>query len=121
MKTTKTKWDEWELIAIKYLQRNLYKIVDTNFRFSRFWEIDIVCENNSVTHFIEVKYRNNDKFWTPEEAITKWKLKKLKKTIEYYILKNRLSSEKIQFDVITITKWEKSYQLKHYKNLGIES
>ncbi|MDR1987318.1 MAG: hypothetical protein LBQ24_00670 [Candidatus Peribacteria bacterium] len=49
--------------------------------------------------------------------MTKRKLQKLRKTIDYYVLKNFLNPEKIQFDVIAITKQEKSYQVKHYKNL----
>lgn len=119
MQSTKSKGDFWELIAIKYLQKKWYKIKDVNFKFSRFWEIDIICEQNGITIFIEVKYRINKTFWEPEESIIKSKLFKLKKTINYYVLKNNLDFEKIQFDVITILKWEKSYKVKHYKNIEI--
>ncbi len=119
MQTSKKIWDIWELIAIKYLQKNSYQIKDTNFKFGRFWEIDIVSEKDGITQFIEVKYRSSSKYGEPEEAIIKSKLRKLKKTIEYYVVKNNLDFEKISFDVITILKWEKSYKLKHYKNLEI--
>ncbi len=119
MQTTKQKWDKWELLAINYLQKNWYKIIETNFKFSRFWEIDIISEKDSKTYFIEVKYRENLAFWIPEEAITKPKLKKIKKSIEFYAVKNHLNFENLQFDVITILKQEKSYKLKHYKNLEI--
>ena len=119
MLSTKNKWDAWELIAIKYLQKYNYIIKDTNFKFGRFWEVDIVAFLDWVTVFIEVKYRNNKHYWEVEESITKQKLFKFKKTIEYYTVKNHLSFEKIRFDVITILKWEKSYKLKHYKNLEI--
>ena len=119
MNSTKNIWDRGELIAIKYLQKHWYKIKDTNFKFWRFWEVDIICESNWLTCFIEVKYRNNTRYWIPEESITKPKLFKFRKTIEYYSLKNNLNFEKIRFDVITILKWEISYKLKHYKNLEI--
>jgi putative endonuclease len=119
MDSTKSKWDYGEIIAIKYLQKKWYKIKDTNFKFWRFWEIDIICEFNWFFCFIEVKYRINTNYWIPEESITKKKLYKFRKTIEYYIVKNNLDFEKIRFDVITILKWEKSYRLKHYKNLEI--
>jgi putative endonuclease len=119
MESTKHRWDTWELIAIKYLQKNGYTILDTNFKFGRFWEVDIICEKNGIVYFMEVKYRTNDKFWTWEEAITKSKLHKLKWTISSYILKNNLNQEKVQFDIIIITKWKSSYQVKHYKNLEI--
>lgn len=119
MQSTKQTWDQWELIAIKYLQRNNYVIKDTNFKFGRFWEIDVIANIDWLTCFIEVKYRNNENFWLPEESITKNKLFKFKKTIEYYVVKNRLDFEKIRFDVITILKWEVSYKVKHYKNIEI--
>lgn len=117
--STKQTWDNWELIAIRYLQKNNYKILDTNFKFGRFWEVDIIAFKEWITVFLEVKYRNNIKFWTPEESITKSKLYKFRKTIEYYVVKNHFSFEKIRFDVITILKQEKSYKLTHYKNLEI--
>lgn len=119
MQSTKEIWDIWEVIAIKYLQKKWYQIKDSNFKFWRFWEIDIICEYNWITSFIEVKYRNNISFWIPEESITKSKLFKFKKTIEYYVVKNRLDFEKIQFDVITILKWKVSYKVTHYKNIEI--
>lgn len=119
MTSTKKKGDKWELIAIKYLQKKWYKLKDTNFKFGRFWEIDLIAEKHWFTCFFEVKYRNNTYFWMPEEAITKQKLYKFKKTIEYYVVKNNLDFEKLRFDVITILKLEKVYRIKHYKNIEI--
>ena len=116
---TKQTWDKWEIIAIKYLQKNKYKILDTNFKFWRFWEIDIITEKDGYVVFVEVKYRASIKYWLPEEAIIPNKLRKCRKTVEYYVVKNRLDFEKIRFDVITILKWESSYKVKHYKNIKI--
>lgn len=117
--STKQIWDKWEVIAIKYLQKNNYKILDTNFKFWRFWEIDIIAKLNNLVVFIEVKYRNNVNYGIPEESIIANKLKKCKKTVEYYVVKNRLDFENIRFDVITILKEEKSFKVKHYKNIEI--
>ena len=119
MQTTKQKGDNWELIAIKYLKSKWFEICDTNFKFWRFWEIDIIAEKEGFFYFFEVKYRENTKFWTPEDSITKQKLKKFKKTIEFYVLQNKLDFEKIFFEVITILKQKNGYKLTHYKNLEI--
>ncbi len=115
----KKLWDNWEIIALEYLKRNWFKIVDTNFKFGRFWEIDIVWSKDDLVIFFEVKYRSNNFFWSGEESITKSKLFKLSKTIDYYVLKHKLNFEKIRFDVITIQKQEKSYKLTHYKNQSL--
>lgn len=119
MNTTKQTWDTGEVIAIKYLQKNWYSILDTNFKFWRFWEIDLIVKKEDLVVFIEVKYRNNTSYWIPEESITPNKLRKCRKTVEYYVVKKKLDFEKIRFDVITILKGEKSYSVKHYKNVQI--
>jgi putative endonuclease len=119
MQSTKNIGDQWEIIAIKYLQKKWYQILDTNYKFWRFWEVDIIAKINNLIVFIEVKYRNTVKYWIPEESIIKNKLRKCKKTIEFYIVKNQYDFENIRFDVITILKWKTSYNLKHYKNIEI--
>jgi len=116
--TTKDIWDEWERIALDYLKRHWYTFVAKNFRFSIFWEVDIICEKNDETVFVEVKYRYNDKFWAPEDYITSSKKWKLLKTIQYYISKNNISDESIRFDIICINK--KLWKLIHYKRQSLE-
>ncbi len=117
--STKKTGDEGELIAIKYLQSHEYHIVATNYKFWRAWEIDVIAEKGWITIFIEVKYRRSDKFWTPEESITKSKLHKFKKTIYFYCLKKKIDIEAIRFDVITIVRQTRSHKLSHYRNVVI--
>lgn len=118
-KSTKNIWDTWELIAIKYLQNKWYKILDTNFKFWRFWEIDIIAFYKWIVTFFEVKYRNNLNYSLPEESITSYKLSKCRKTLDFYCKKNKIDFENIKFDAITILKTQKVYKLKHYKNIEI--
>ena len=119
MLSTKQKGDQAEIIAIKYLQKYDYKIIDTNYKFGRFGEIDLIVQKNGIYSFIEVKYRSNNKYWTAEESITKSKLFKLEKSIYSYCMKNNIDLDNIRFWVITIVKWEKSYRLKYYKNIAL--
>ncbi len=115
----KQTWDKWELLAIEYLKRNEYEIKDLNFKFSIFGEVDIIAKKDDLYVFLEVKFRTNTAYGTPEESIIKSKLKKLKKTIEYYCLTNKVDFEKIRFDVIAIQQKTSSYELKHYRNIEI--
>ena len=112
-------WNSGEVIAIKYLQKHSYQILDTNFKFGRFGEVDIIAKKNWKIIFIEVKYRSSEAYWLPEEAITKYKLSKCKKTAEFFLAKNQYDFENIRFDAITILKQEKSYKITHYKNIEI--
>ena len=119
MNTSKKTWDKWELIAIEYLQKKWYKILDTNFKFGRFGEIDVIAEKENITIFIEVKYRTNTRFWIPEESITSYKLSKCRKTVEYYCKSNNIDFEMIRFDAITILRQQKSHKLTHYRDIEI--
>lgn len=73
--------------AARYLQDLGYEIIDRNF-YSRFGEIDIIAKKDKILHFVEVKYGKN---FDPIYAITPKKLDKMIKTINYYILKNKLN------------------------------
>lgn len=112
----KKSWDLWEVLAIEYLKRHDFTILDTNFKFSTFGEIDIIGTKEGKTYFFEVKYRSSEKFGTGEESITKSKLFKLQKTIEYFCVTHKIDFESIQFDVIIISKMQNSHRLIHYKN-----
>jgi putative endonuclease len=117
--STKKIWDIGEIVAIKYLQSKWYIIETTNFKFGRFWEVDIIAKKDWLVVFFEVKYRVWDKFWTPEEAITKPKLRKFRRTIDYYCSKNNIDFWSIRFDVIAIIKKATSNQVTHYRNVEI--
>jgi len=119
MKNTTQTWNIWELIAIKYLKNKWYKLLDTNFKFGRAGEVDLIMQKDWLTIFFEVKYRNNLKFGLPEEAVTSYKLRKCRKTVEFYCVKNNIDFEKIRFDVIAILKQKDSYRVTHYKNIEI--
>lgn len=112
-------WDAGEIIAIQYLQKHDYTIKDTNFKFWRFWEVDLIAEKQERYYFFEVKYRSNTNFWVPEESVTPYKLHKCLKTVEFYCKKHNISFENIQFDVLAILKKSTSHQITHYKNIEI--
>lgn len=120
MQTSKKSWDNGEVIAIKYLKNKDYIIIDSNFKFSQIWEIDLIAKKENIYVFVEVKYRKNSNYWTWEESISKNKKRKLLKTIHYYCMINNIDLENIRFDIISILKEEKSYKLMHYRNQSLE-
>lgn len=115
----KNTWDKGEIIAIQYLQKHHFSILDTNFKFGRFWEIDIIAQKEGRVYFVEVKYRSHIAYWYPEESIISAKLHKCLRTMQFYCKKNRISLENIQFDVIAILKGDTSYKITHYKNIEL--
>ncbi len=116
----KKLWDQAELMAIEYLKKNNYHILEINFKYGRIGEIDIIGKKEDKVIFFEVKYRRNDTFWFPEESITKLKKQKIFYTIEFYCFENSINMEEIEFNVISIF-WDlwADFLIKHYKNVDI--
>lgn len=89
-----------ENIAVDYLLKEGYKVLERNYRFKRA-EIDIIASDGNQLIFIEVKTRRSSKFGLPEEAVTVKKSKIVISAAENYI--NQINWEKdIRFDVIAV-------------------
>ncbi len=89
--------DQAERVASLFLGSKGCMIVDRNVS-CRLGEIDIIAQKDGVLHFIEVKSGKN---FEPIYNITPSKLKKLIRTIEWYIKKNRIETP-YQLDAVIV-------------------
>lgn len=98
--------------ASEYLKKLGYRILDRNY-LRKWGEIDIVASLNSKIHFIEVKtvskYTHSNEVthetddFRPEDNVHPWKLQRLGRVIQSYLLDKDVSDEtEWQFDVITV-------------------
>ena len=106
-----------EDIAKKYLLENNYKIIETNWHYSKNAEIDIIAEENKILVFIEVKMRTSLNFGHPFEAININKIKKIHTAIYAYLNSCEKKYKSFRFDGIAIIGL-KNPQIEHIKNLG---
>ncbi len=104
-----------EELAQEYLLKKGYKILETNKRFSRFCEIDIIAKDKDTLVFCEVKTRRTTICGSPLEAITKSKYQNIKKGIFLYLQENS-SCKKFRVDAISIV-LEPKLEIKHLKNI----
>ena len=99
-----------ENIAVKFLVKHDFSILDRN--YTRKWgEIDIVAEKSNKLYFIEVKSvasadvktladkRENVSHGThddyrPEDNMHPWKIKRLSRTIQTYLLSEKIPDQK---------------------------
>lgn len=86
--TKKEIGKKYEQIAIMYLKKDGYSIINTNYIYSKYGEIDIIATKNNILYFFEVKYRKTSKYGHPQEAVNSIKKQKLYKVIDYYISQN---------------------------------
>ncbi|MBI3619826.1 YraN family protein [Candidatus Roizmanbacteria bacterium] len=107
-----------ETIAASFLRKKGYRIVVRNFR-SRFGEIDIVASLRDKLSFFEVKARVGVQKGKPYEAVGYYKLQHLRRTVAYFLLKNKPAHTKLSIDVISII-LDTSYRpsaIDHYENV----
>jgi putative endonuclease len=103
-----------EAIALNYLRRKKYAIVETRFRFLR-GEIDIVARHRDTLVFVEVKMRTGQAFGRPEESVTPAKQQQIRKVAEGYLLLRRPGDVVCRFDVIAIRPDEGTgYAVEHF-------
>ncbi len=91
-----------EELAKNFLIKKGYKILETNYRYSRIAEIDIIALKNNTLHFVEVKTRKSNTFGTPIEAITRTKLNSIYNCAKFYIQNSNKKYTKFQIDAIGI-------------------
>lgn len=97
--------------ACKFLVKNGFSIVERNY-LKKWGEIDIVALKAKILHFVEVKtvsYENvksishETETKNPEENIHSWKVKRLSRAIQTYLLDRHVSHEtNWQFDMIAV-------------------
>lgn len=104
-----------EKIAVDYLLRQGYKIIETNKRFSRFCEIDIIALDKKVLVFVEVKTRNSTFCGHPLEAITKSKYSHIKQGLFLYLQKHP-EYKNFRIDAISVL-LKPEFKIQHLKNL----
>lgn len=111
------KGKQGEDIAKQYLIENNYKIIDTNWHYSKNAEIDIIAENNGILVFIEVKTRTSTAYGHPFEAITKTKINKIYTAIFAYLKETDRKYKSYRFDGIAIIGLNNP-KIEHIKNIG---
>ncbi|PJA02298.1 YraN family protein [bacterium (Candidatus Gribaldobacteria) CG_4_10_14_0_2_um_filter_36_18] len=112
-----------ERIAENYLKNKGYQILGRNFVFRipgnpQKGEIDIVAKKGDTISFVEVKTLRDALGFSPEEKVNFSKSRKLVKTAESWLMKNKIPlNSKWQIDVISIKiEQNKKVKIDHFEN-----
>ena len=100
-----------ENIAVKFLVKHAFLILYLNYT-KKWGEIDIVAEKNDKLYFIEVKSvsrtdlknvnRETLDEYKPEDNMHPWKMKRMSRTIQTYILSKKLDDREWQVDLLVV-------------------
>jgi len=101
-----------ENIAVKFLVKRGFSILDRNYT-KKWGEIDIIAEKDGKLYFVEIKSVSKPNLdivthetldqYHPEDNMHPWKLKRMSRTIQTYLLSQKIDEEKEwQVDLLVI-------------------
>ncbi len=100
-----------ENVAVKFLMKHDFSILDRNYT-KKWGEIDIICEKDNKLHFVEVKSVSRPDLKAvsqetldqckPEDNMHSWKLKRLSRAIQTYLLSKNLDEKEWQVDLLVV-------------------
>ena len=100
-----------EELAVEFLQKNGYEILETNWTFQKA-EVDIIAKKENTLAIIEVKARSSLDFGLPQDFVKTKKIQLLVKAVNEYVISNDLDVE-VRFDIIAVHKEGKSFAIEH--------
>ena len=99
---THAKGELGEEIAVRRLQQLGMRVLETNYRYGKMGEIDIIAMDGETLVFCEVKMRRNDEYGPPQAAITPAKQRKIRRLAQAYLFQRDISQHACRFDVVAI-------------------
>jgi putative endonuclease len=116
--STRKIGEDWERIAGNYLEKNGWKIIDTNWT-KLIGELDIIAKKNGKVHFIEVKLRKSNNYSPAIENLTPLKKRRFLKMGLLWASFHNLEESQYQFDCITIEKKMTTWRVSHFLNIEL--
>jgi putative endonuclease len=102
--------------ACNYLIKNGLKLQEKNFH-CRLGEIDLIMQDNDFLVFIEVRFRQNQKFGDAIETVVFAKQQRIINAAHYYLQKKRLYDQlPCRFDVVALTKIKETFDANWIQN-----
>lgn len=103
-----------EQLAVDFLIKNGYTIMDRNYRFDKA-EVDIIAQMQDTLAIVEVKTRSTTNFGNPQDFVKPKQIQRLVKAVDEYVTVNELDVE-VRFDIIAIVKEGANYNIEHLEN-----
>lgn len=100
-----------EDLAVDFLQKNGYEILDRNWRYQKA-EIDIIAQKGTILAVVEVKTRSSLAFGLPQDFVKPKKIQLLVKAVNEYVVSKDLDV-KVRFDIVAIHYTKQITDIEH--------
>jgi putative endonuclease len=105
---------EGEEIALNYLLKQGYKLLQRNWHFGKY-EVDLIVENDEYLVFVEVKFRSSNYFGEPEIFVSDKQKHNLVKAANRYISRYGVEKE-ARFDIVSIVMQNGKPKINHIED-----
>ncbi len=107
-----------EDLAAEYLSQAGFRILDRNYRCSD-GEIDIVAADRRVLVACEVKTRSGVGYGTPVEAVTRQKVRRLRRLAVRWVAAHGVIFDQLRVDVIGVLRsTDGEFTIEHIRGVG---
>ena len=100
-----------EELAVDFLEKNGYEILETNWTFDKA-EVDIIAQKDKILAIVEVKTRSSIEYGLPQDFVKPKKIQLLVKAVNEYVTQNDLEVD-VRFDIVAIYKEKSSFVIEH--------
>jgi putative endonuclease len=107
-----------EQLAAEYLENEGFRILDRNYRCAG-GEIDIVAADQRILVACEVKTRSDLRFGTPVEAVTREKLRRLRRLAVHWALTHGVFFDGLRVDIVGVLRSPSGdFTIEHVRGAG---
>lgn len=106
--------EKGEQLAVEFLQKEGYTILEKNWRFKKA-EVDIIAQKKDMLVSVEVKTRTSNYFGNPQDFVNQKKIQLLVEAINEYVISKDLDVE-VRFDIIAIIQNKSTTQIEHLED-----
>ena len=100
--TTRARGIRGEALAVTYLKKKGYKIIERNYR-CQWGEIDLIARDGKTLIFVEIKSRSSSGFGLPQDAVDRFKQEKLIQAARAYMAEHHVQETiPARFDVVAV-------------------
>ncbi|WP_196896145.1 YraN family protein [Aureivirga marina] len=103
-----------EQIAVDFLLKEGYKILERNFYYRKA-EVDIIAIKGETICAVEVKTRNSAFFGNPQDFVNTKKIRLQVLAMDYYLNEKEIDFE-VRFDIIAIILNKSKMEIEHLED-----
>lgn len=103
-----------EDLAVEYLEKHGYEIVERNYRYQKA-EVDIIARKENILAAVEVKTRSTPDFGNPQDFLKQKQINSLVRAIDHYV-NDRGLDVVVRFDIVAIIKNKAGTRIEHLED-----